>query len=229
MRVLSFDTATTTCSVAVVTDNGVAAEMTDHGGNTHARQLLLLMETVLGSAGISIDGVDGFAVTVGPGSFTGLRIGISTAQGLATATGKPVVGISSLEALAWQATGDRLRCAMLDARRKQVYAAIYRPSESGVALFEPARVLSPATLMPLLPIGCVFIGNGAALYRDIILRHDPTAVFCEDAAANTISAVTVGRLAMERLRRADGARLPLPTPHYIRQSDAERNRFKATE
>ncbi|MFH1984500.1 MAG: tRNA (adenosine(37)-N6)-threonylcarbamoyltransferase complex dimerization subunit type 1 TsaB [Pseudomonadota bacterium] len=221
---MALDTATATCSVAVVTDNGVVAEITDHGGNSHARKLLVLIKNVLRRACVTVGELDGFGVTVGPGSFTGLRIGISSAQGLATAAGKPAVGISSLEALARQAMGTRLRCAMLDARRKEVYAAVFSPSNNSVLIESPERVASPEALMPDLPAGCIYVGNGAVLYRDVILRHDPTAMFTEDDNANTISAVTVGRLTIEIMNRSGGGTLPLPTPRYIRRSDAERNR-----
>lgn len=225
MRVLAFDTAATACSVAVVTDAGVAAEMTHDGGHTHTRQLMAMIETVLFRCGVTMDDLDGFGVTVGPGSFTGVRIGVSSAHGLAAATGKPAVGISSLAALAAQAGGTGTRCAMLDARRKEVYAAVYRPDGSGYRIERPACATSPASLLPQLPAGCMYIGSGAVRYFEIILHHDPTAAFPQDTALNHISATTVGRLAMIKMKQAGDA--PLPMPRYVRRSDAERNRVKS--
>ena len=185
---------------------------------------MTMIETVLSRSGVAVGELDGFGVTVGPGSFTGLRIGVSSAQGLAAATGKPAVGISSLTALAAQVLEKRLLCAMLDARRKEVYAAVYHPDESGLRKRMPACAASLENLLPNLPAGCLYIGSGAALYREAILRHDPTAAFPHDAALNHISAATVGRLAIEKMRKSGDAPLPPPLPSYIRRSDAERNR-----
>lgn len=226
MRVLAFDTATAACSVAVVTDDGVAAEITHHGGNTHARQLMVMIETVLSRSGVAMGDLDGFGVTVGPGSFTGVRIGVSSAQGLAAATGKPAVGISSLAALAAQAAGTGPRCAMLDARRKEVYAAVYLPDGFGFKVAWPACAASPANLVPQLPAGCIYIGSGAVRYIEVISHHDPTAMFAQDTALNTISAVTIGRLAMDKMKQSGDGPLPMPIPRYIRKSDAERNRVE---
>ena len=102
MKILALDTATKTCSVALTDDGSLAAESTIIKNQTHTKHLMRLIHSVLEISGFGLSDMDGFAVTIGPGSFTGLRIGISTIKGLAQALGKPVVGISSLKALAWQ-------------------------------------------------------------------------------------------------------------------------------
>ncbi|MGB5749373.1 MAG: tRNA (adenosine(37)-N6)-threonylcarbamoyltransferase complex dimerization subunit type 1 TsaB, partial [Desulfobacterales bacterium] len=102
MRILALDTATQNCSVAIVDDGSLLAELTSVNSTTHSRRLMDFINTVCSLADLKAEDVDGFAVTIGPGSFTGLRIGISTIKGLAFSLGKPVVGVSSLDALAWQ-------------------------------------------------------------------------------------------------------------------------------
>ncbi len=221
MKVLAFDTATPVCSVAVVTASGTMVEMSDRAGTTHARQLMVMIAAVLRQAELTVDDLDGFGVTVGPGSFTGLRIGVSSAQGLAMGSGKPAVGISALEALARQVKGAGLRCAMLDARRKEVYAAAYRLEGIRLTAVQPPCVAPPGDLVSALPAGCRYIGNGARHYRDTIHRHDATAIFPDAEADHYISAATVGQMALERLVATGEGSVPLPMPGYIRKSDAE--------
>ncbi|MGD9326825.1 MAG: tRNA (adenosine(37)-N6)-threonylcarbamoyltransferase complex dimerization subunit type 1 TsaB, partial [Desulfobacterales bacterium] len=102
MKILALDTATQSCSVAIIDGEQLLAELTRANVKTHSRHLMDLIETVCLAADLSVRDMDGFAVTIGPGSFTGLRIGISTIKGLAFSLSKPVAGVSSLEALAWQ-------------------------------------------------------------------------------------------------------------------------------
>lgn len=227
MKVLAVDTATATCGVAVVTDRGVAADMSTAGGRSHARRLMTLIDAALDAAGLALSDLDGFGVTVGPGSFTGVRIGVSTVQGLSMATGKPAVGLSSLEALGRQDTDGRPRCTMIDARRSEVYAAVYVGDGGRLSCRVPPCVAPLASLMPRLPKGCRYIGSGAFLYRGDILRYDETADIDADERCHRISAITVGRFAVHALadhRHAGAAPPVLPMPQYVRASDAERNR-----
>ena len=116
MRLLALDTATETCGIALLVDGGIQAELNFFHGQTHAKHLMSGVEAVLELTGVPLNDIDGFAVTRGPGSFTGLRIGISTVKGLALAMGKPVVGISSLDVLARQADNSQeWICPMIDA------------------------------------------------------------------------------------------------------------------
>ena len=144
MILLAADTASRSCGVAVVEDGAVLAEINDVSGQTHSRHLMAMVDRVLSMSVGGLDRVDGFAVTRGPGSFTGLRIGISTLKGLAEATGKPLVGVSSLEALAWQVfPAERLIVPMLDARRKEVYAARYMRRGTTLTSVGNEAALSP--------------------------------------------------------------------------------------
>ena len=121
MRVLAVDTATYSCSVAITDGDRLLSETTLVSGETHSRHLASLIEALTQTAGLSLEQMEGFAVSRGPGSFTGLRIGISTVKGLAVAGNRPMVGVSTLAALAWQVgPTDHLICPMIDARRDEV-------------------------------------------------------------------------------------------------------------
>ncbi|MEE8553621.1 MAG: tRNA (adenosine(37)-N6)-threonylcarbamoyltransferase complex dimerization subunit type 1 TsaB, partial [Desulfobacterales bacterium] len=127
MKILAVDTATKSCSVAIVDNESLLAEVTIVREQTHSKHLMEMINTVTGLSGLTVSELDGFAVTRGPGTFTGVRIGISSVKGLAVASDKPVVGVSSLDVLAMQASlSSYLICPLLDARRGEVYCARYR-------------------------------------------------------------------------------------------------------
>ena len=142
MKILAVDTSAMSCSTAIVDNGVVRAELSTVNSQTHSKHLMTMIDTVCKISGIEVAGMDGFAVTIGPGSFTGLRIGISTIKGLAWSLKKPVAGISSLEALAWQcAPVPCLICPLLDARKHEVYSGRYRFSKIYVTYFDCFAIL----------------------------------------------------------------------------------------
>ena len=136
---LALETATDVCSVAVLRDGAVTAQASLHRPRVHAEQLVPLVDNLLERAAVNRADLDAIAVSMGPGSYTGLRIGVSTAKGLAMALDAALIGVPTLEALAASvqpaaATGD-VACALLDARRDEVYAAAYEITDDGLAPF----------------------------------------------------------------------------------------------
>lgn len=151
MVLLALETATRTCGVAVLRDNDVIAQAHLHRPRVHSERLTPLVEEVLRHADVSSERLDAVAVSMGPGSYTGLRIGVSTAKGWALATDAMLVGVPTLEAFAAQlrpaaAPGD-VACALLDARRDEVYAGAYRRTADGMEECAPAKAL-PADALP---------------------------------------------------------------------------------
>src|SRR5437773_694076 len=142
MRVLALDTTTPAGSVALVEERGVIAERRGEPSRTHAERLPAAIVTLLDECGVAMRAIDLFAVASGPGSFTGLRIGIATIQGLAFVTGRRIVGVSALEALAQIASGplgaDDVVAAWIDAHRREVSSALYRVLP--FPLFDPGRL-----------------------------------------------------------------------------------------
>ncbi len=217
MKLLAVDTATTSCSVALFDDERLLAETWYGMGATHSRHLMSIIQAILSDCGCTPAQIDGIAVTRGPGTFTGLRIGLSTVKGLAAAIGAPVVGTGSLEALAFPlALAAGAVVTMIDARRGEVYTACFR---RGAAQAPPAA-REPAAVAADLPADAVLVGSGALMYRDLFTAHCPGVRFAE-AGQHVIRAASVGMLAMPRFRRRETDDVAALVPDYVRASDAQ--------
>jgi len=224
MKILALDTATNSCSVAATEDGALSAELTIRKNQTHSKHLMELVHCVLEMAGFGVADLDGLAVTIGPGSFTGLRIGISTIKGLAHALGKPVVGVSTLKALAWQCgQTSYLICPLLDARKGEVYAATYRFRADQLVQKTSARAMIPEAVVEDIKSPCVFIGTGARLYRQSIAAAAGSLAHFVPAGQNELRASSVAFLSMPRFEANDTDGIAGLVPHYIRKSDAELN------
>jgi tRNA threonylcarbamoyladenosine biosynthesis protein TsaB len=173
MITLAIECATNTIGLALLDGEEILAEFHLNLGRHHAEVLLPALENILLLAGIGSDKIDLLACTTGPGSFTGVRIGVSTVKGLALATGVPIVGVSTLETLAMNAfPSSRLICSLLDARKDQVYTGLYRMGPDGFPeIVTPDRLTDIAQLIRDLPADEVdWIGDGAVRYWDRIFE-----------------------------------------------------------
>jgi tRNA threonylcarbamoyladenosine biosynthesis protein TsaB len=206
--------------VALFSGDRLPAEEIYTAGKTHSRHLLSTIHRILGRSGCDPADIGGLAVTRGPGTFTGLRIGISTVKGLAAATRAPVVGISSLAALAFPfALMDFPVVAMIDARRGEVYHAQYRCGIVNPEPVMPAALDAPEAAAALIPEDAILVGSGAVLYRDVFKTRCPHIRFA-DPTQHIIRAASVGMLAMTRFKRQSTDPIESLVPEYIRQSDA---------
>jgi tRNA threonylcarbamoyladenosine biosynthesis protein TsaB len=222
MKILAVDTSTTSCSVAVVDKDLLLAEMTIDREQTHSKHLMDMIHTVCDMSEIKIAEVDGFAVTIGPGSFTGLRIGISTIKGLAWSLNKPVVGVSSLDAIAWQcAPSPYPICSLLDARKHEVYYCRYRFSGDELKKEGIEQVAPPDRVLGDINEPCLFVGNGALLYKGEILDELGESAHFAGWNQHSIQASTVAGLSLARFRHQKTDDVALLVPQYIRKSDAE--------
>lgn len=175
MRLLAVDTTTPRGSVAVLSDAGVEAEVRLATTDGHSRWLLPAVDMLLRGLGVDAFSLDAFAVTIGPGSFTGLRIGLSSVQGLALASGRPCIGLSTLDVLGSAAAGSGSTVlALMDAFRGEFYSAAY--DAGGVAL-GPARVGSLEQALDSAPPACAFVGDAALAQRARIEARVPDARF----------------------------------------------------
>ena len=225
MKILALDTATQSCSVAIVDDGSLLAELTRVNIKTHSRYLMDLIDTVCSIAELKAADVDGFAVTIGPGSFTGLRIGISTIKGLAFCLNKPLVGVSSLDALAWQcAQSAYLICPLLDARKKEVYACRYRFKNNELIKEGSETVASPVEAVRGILEPSIFVGNAVPLYREKISAELGELAHFAAWGQHTIRASSIARLSINGLHRQPGDHVARLVPKYIRRPDAEVNR-----
>lgn len=213
MRLLAIETATERLSLAVSVA-GALTERTLEAGQRHAELVLGEIDALLASAGVRIGDLDGIAYGAGPGSFTGLRIACGVAQGLAAAGGLPVIGISTLAAIAEAAPATRV-VACLDARMGEVYHAAYEKLHDRLHEVIPPGLHRPDAVP--LPAGEGWTGCGAgfAAYRDALaLRHGSRLVAVD--AAIFPSAAAVARLAAPRLAAGEGVAATAALPLYLR-------------
>jgi tRNA threonylcarbamoyladenosine biosynthesis protein TsaB len=225
MRILSIDTASTTGSVAVLEDSNLLSEITVTRRATHSRRLMDMVDSSLNLAGLDLKEIDGIAYTRGPGSFTGLRIGLSVIKGLALTAEKAMVGVSTLEALAHQAAEkSRLICPMMDARNNEVYCASYRPSEKGILAVAGEAALSPENVASGIAEECLLIGDGAWRYKTLLEDRLGSFAKFADPDRGIIRASTVARLGNAKFKTGITDDLPKMVPVYLRKSYAEQGR-----
>ena len=220
MLIVALDTTTRPGSCAVARDGAVLCEVVGEATREQAARLPGEIVAVLARAGATVHDVDAFAVATGPGSFTGLRIGIASMQGLAFAQGKPLVGVSALDALADVArvsvAAEGRVATWVDAWRGEVYAAIYRSGRSS----EPPLVSQPIDLLRAMGAGpTVFIGDGAATYRDLIVAALGADARVADPAAPMLAG-TIARLATAAYAAGDRPGPHAIRPIYVRRPDA---------
>ncbi len=232
MRILAFETSAKAASAALMEDGRLVAEAYQNSGLTHSRTLMKMAEDLLRNCEIPASGIDAAAVAAGPGSFTGVRIGVAAAKGFAWGREIPCQGVSTLEAMAWLAAPcEALIVPAMDARRSQVYCAAFYRMEDGVR-----RVLEDAAVsieelgerLAAIPGEKILVGDGAALcchtLRDKLpgLRLPP-----EHLRFQRASGVALG--AWDALRRGEPANPGTLVPTYLRMSQAERERKKREE
>lgn len=230
MRILALDTATKSCSVAVVDTQLLLAEITLLRTETHSVHLMDMIDRVLRMSGARLDDLDGFAVTRGPGSFTGLRIGISTLKGLVEATGKPMKGISTLRAFAGQvAHGSRLICPIIDARKSEVYFSRYRYEDGRLQRVISMQAATIERALDGIDEPCLFVGDGASLYKETIVGAMGRNALFEPICQQVLRASTVAFLSIENFLRQETDDIKTFVPLYIRKSDAELNLGKSKQ
>ncbi|THB79429.1 MAG: tRNA (adenosine(37)-N6)-threonylcarbamoyltransferase complex dimerization subunit type 1 TsaB [Desulfobulbaceae bacterium] len=231
--ILSFDTATPCCSVALTRGDlrsGVClAEVSFNAGVTHSRKLLGSIDWLLDQVSMSIADVQAVAVGLGPGSFTGLRIGMATAKGLIFGTDVPLIGLPSLDTIGMRIPTKRLVCATLDARKKELYYALYKPSSDGEMqrISEPA-VQSAESLAQNITEPVIMAGDGSRAYhQELAALIGPDVTFMT-TEYDYPSAKIGGFLAYDYLQKQDFMDLDSAAPLYVRASDAELSLVRKT-
>lgn len=217
MKILAFDTATEYCSAALWLDGNVL-EREVLAGQSHSRLLLPQCQSLLAAAELDLEGLDGIAFGMGPGSFTGLRIACAVAQGLAYAAGLPVVGINSLQAMAADTGGDKV-LVCLDARKGEVYHGIYAREAGDWREMRPVAVSSPVDLPELEGNGWTGCGSGFSAYADELIAKCGTAMtkIIADAYPH---ARAIAQLAATQFAQGKGYAAELAAPLYIRNKVA---------
>jgi len=233
--ILAVDTTTPSGSVALLEDEALLGEVGLESGATHSARLFRSVDFLLGALGREIAAVDAFAVAAGPGSFTGLRIGVAAVKSLAFASGKPVAPVSSLLALAAKLAAAEpvvadnpavpdvvpLYCPLLDAKKDEIYAGLFASGPNGFFEIIPQGAYDPEAFFAKLPAGrpIAFAGSGLTLYKDRLLaRVGDKARF---PVRSPFIAAEVARLGAGAIRAGRGVGAAGLEPLYFRKSQAE--------
>ncbi len=223
--ILAVETSGRCGSVALVTSGECLAEYSLNTKLTHSRRLLLVIEELLLRTELDLSQLSGLAVSLGPGSFTGLRIGLSTIKGLAMATELPMIGVPTLDALAFQLPFVSLPiCAIMDARKKEIFAAFYRWQKDGrLAKTSGHLAVDPYILIKNITEPTLFIGDGIKTYGELLREHLGKRALFAPSETCFARASSIGRLALDKMSENDYLDSAAAKPLYIRASDAEIN------
>jgi tRNA threonylcarbamoyladenosine biosynthesis protein TsaB len=223
MRILGIDTSTSCGSVGLIDHAEIIFDYLLNIPVTHSERLLGAIEFVLREARCPIENLDGWAISLGPGSFTGLRIGVSTAKGLAFATGKPLAGVPTLDVLASQIPfTSHLICPILDARKKEVYTAFYRYGEGdSLKRMSAYMAIQPEDLAKRIEEPTIFLGNGVKAYGEFLRSALLSLVIFPPAPLYLSHGSTVAKLGSELLEKGESLDISAFIPIYVRASEAE--------
>lgn len=217
-KILNIESSTQVCSVALAVDGQVVAVEESHTKNAHSRNITVFSEKVIKEAGISFHELDAIAVSMGPGSYTGLRIGVSTAKGFCYALDKPLIAIGTLKTMAagmvanTESAKNYLFCPMIDARRMEVYAAVFNDELDELKATE-AVIVDEHSFSDLLSSGKIlFAGDGASKCREI-LSHQKNAVFKNGFSS---SAIFMAKLSEQKFLSQEFEDVAYFEPFYLK-------------
>lgn len=219
MNILAIESSAVAASAAVMADGVLKAEEFSQNGLTHSVTLLPMAENALKKAGLKISDIDLFAVTEGPGSFSGLRIGVTVAKTLAYGCGKNVCGVSTLRALAGNLPfADKIICPIMDARRSQVYNAMYKWEDGELREIKAPRAISAEELASEINEPVIFVGDGVKPFREFFSERLGELAFFAPPNLCAAKASTLCTL----VQNEAGVNPDELNPCYLRLSQAER-------
>jgi len=226
MKVLAIDTSSIVATCAIIDDDKILGEHILNHKMTHSQTIMPMIKQVLDSCNLKPTDIDVFAAAKGPGSFTGLRIGIATIKGLAHATKKEVIGISTLDALAFNLPfSEGIIVPMMDARRDRVFTGIYKWSTEGLSIIMENDVLEIDELIRILSErneNIVFNGDGTLVFKDRLVKELGNRAIFSPKSANMARASSVAELAIAKAKEGKFDNLFELTPDYLRESQAQR-------
>lgn len=225
MRVLALDTSSNVASAAIIEDGKLLGENILNHKKTHSQKIMVMIEELFGDLELTVHDIDVFAAANGPGSFTGLRIGVATVKALAHSVDKPVVGVSTLAGLAYNLPyTSYIIVPVMDARRNQVYTASYiwengtlKELEADSAMSIEDRVSSCRKMGKV-----IFVGDGVNVHRDYIAGQLGENAYFAPVTALMQRASSVAALALEKANRGETEHYSALKPFYLRKSQAER-------
>jgi len=226
--ILAIDTATPATGLALtrgtLTEGEVVASLGLSSNVTHSRRLLSSIDWLMEEVGLGWSDIDGIGVSLGPGSFTGLRIGMATAKGLAAAAGIKLLGVSTLDSLAAKCVTNTLICSVLDARKKEVYAALYKRDDDG-HLLRTCEIcaISPEDLAAQITEPVMMVGDGAVVYGKVFEEGIGDNLHIVPSVLHEPAATSLGFLCARDFLEGEFLDVGSAVPLYVRSSDAELN------
>ncbi|MDU6266697.1 MAG: tRNA (adenosine(37)-N6)-threonylcarbamoyltransferase complex dimerization subunit type 1 TsaB [Anaerocolumna aminovalerica] len=226
MKILALDSSGLVASVAVVSEEQLLAEYTINHKKTHSQTLLPMLDEIVKMIELDIKDIDAIAVAAGPGSFTGLRIGSSTAKGLGLALNKPIIPVPTLEGMAFNLFGtDKLICPIMDARRNQVYTGLYAFKNTEFVSVEPQQAIGIDEIAEKINgIGraVIFLGDGVEVYQEQLKTLMKVPYSFAPLHLSKQRAGAIGALGVIYFKKGLGEDADLHQPTYLRLSQAER-------
>lgn len=222
MKILAIETSTMLGGVAILDDDKLVAESRMNVKTTHSERIMGEINHLLKCSGLKIEDIDIFGISIGPGSFTGLRVGLSAVKGLSYATGKKIVSIPTLEAFAWNAPFSKYQvCPLLDARKKEVYAGIFKWNNNRLIKVMEEQSMKIEDLCPSIKEPTIFLGEGAIIYKDTIRAWlNDLALFGHPHIMVPLPS-NVAHLGIIKAKKEEFEDPLKLTPMYLRRSEAE--------
>jgi len=222
MKILGIDTSTMISGIGVVDNGHTLADFRYDVKLTHSEVLLSHIDKLLKDLNLELGDLDGFSISMGPGSFTGLRIGLATIKGLSFASGRPVVGVPTLDALAFLSMGCKYPLVpILDAKKKQVYAAVYDVKNNKIKRKSSYFVLDLLELIEKIPKEVAFTGPGIKAFGQELKKTMGKKAHFLRGEKTLPSGAAVAYLGWERLKKNEKEHLSSLVPIYVRKSEAE--------
>lgn len=225
MKILAIESSTLVASVAIVSEDVLLAEYTINHKKTHSQTLLSMIDEIVSMCEIDLNDIDAIAVSGGPGSFTGLRIGSATGKGLGLALDKPMIHVPTIDSMAYNFVGtDKLICPMMDARRRQVYSGVYESNEKLLVVREQNIGLIDEVIDEINTLGreVIFLGDGVPVNEEYIRENVKVPYIIAPGHLNRNKASSVGALAVEYYKAGKCEHAREHLPNYLRASQAER-------
>ncbi|MDR7856857.1 tRNA (adenosine(37)-N6)-threonylcarbamoyltransferase complex dimerization subunit type 1 TsaB [Tissierella sp.] len=224
MKILALDTSTLMATCAVIDGDKVLGEYSLNQDMSHSEKLVPMIKTILDGLGLNIADIDLYGVAIGPGSFTGLRIGAATVKGFAHLFNKPLIGISTLEGLAFNLAYNEIIVPMIDARRDRVYTGIYTWEDGSIKTIMEDDVIAINDLMIILDKyeKIIVNGEGSLVYKEIIKSSLKDKVSFSTISQNSCRATSIGELALIKYNEGHRDNYYTLIPDYLRKTQAER-------
>lgn len=225
MKILAIDTSSNICSVSILEDKNVIIEKHNDDEKTHSQKLMPLIDELFKESGLTLNDIDLLACSQGPGSFTGIRIGISTVKAFADVKNIPIIGVTSLESLAYNVSTDGLIATLIDAKHDNVYFALYELNNGTYTqVIDPISDTISNVMQALQTYSApiTFVGDGSVVHKELLAEQLTNCNFASDKQ-NIQTSISIAKAAFDKRSVSDYQPSYTLSPIYLKKSQAEIN------